>query len=149
MNTIDRDAIRKRIANCKTYNFGMRDADTLAHEDAAAMLALLDAQPAGWAVDRDALALFLFSRDFGKRNWADVQLGEQQVYTAEADAVIAHLALSAQEAAAEVEWEWVCTGNTYIHYVSTEAETVRHRERGYKIQKRTKAIPAGPWQEAK
>ena len=32
------DAIRTRIANCRTYNFGMRDANLLAHEDAAALL---------------------------------------------------------------------------------------------------------------
>jgi len=96
MNTIDRDAIRKRIANCRTYNFGMRDADALAHEDAPAMLALLDAQPAGWAVDREALMEAL--HDVGGIEGA---INSGMV----ADAVIAHLALSAQEAATDIEPE--------------------------------------------
>lgn len=33
------DAIAARIEDCKTYNFGLRNADRLAHEDAPAMLA--------------------------------------------------------------------------------------------------------------
>lgn len=35
---IDLDAIEARIRDCKTYNFGLWNADKLAHEDAPAML---------------------------------------------------------------------------------------------------------------
>lgn len=43
--TVDKplDAIKARIAGCRTYNFGMRYADQLAHEDAPKMTAALDA----------------------------------------------------------------------------------------------------------
>lgn len=37
-NMIDLDAIEARIRDCKTYNFGLWNADKLAHEDAPAML---------------------------------------------------------------------------------------------------------------
>lgn len=43
MTDLDLDAIRARIADCQTYNFGMRNADQLAHVDAPALLAALDA----------------------------------------------------------------------------------------------------------
>lgn len=36
---LDLDAIRARIADCSTYNFGMRNANTLAKEDAPALVA--------------------------------------------------------------------------------------------------------------
>ena len=36
---INLDAIERRIQDCATYNFGMRAADRLAHEDAPALLA--------------------------------------------------------------------------------------------------------------
>lgn len=38
----DLDAVRARIANCRSYNFGMRDADHLAHVDAPALLDRLE-----------------------------------------------------------------------------------------------------------
>ena len=40
---LDLNEIRSRITNCRTYNFGMRDADQLAHVDAPAMLEVLEA----------------------------------------------------------------------------------------------------------
>ncbi|KQW07640.1 hypothetical protein ASC66_01175 [Leifsonia sp. Root4] len=96
-------------------------------------------------IDREALALFLFSRDFGKRNWADVQLGEQQVYTAEADAVIAHLALSAQEAATEVEWanEFPVGGKVWISHASEQMARERASEPGRTLINRK----VTPWKE--
>lgn len=46
MSTPDLDAIQARITDCRTYNFGMRNADKLAHEDAPALLALARSQQA-------------------------------------------------------------------------------------------------------
>ena len=40
------DAIEARAANCRTYNFGMRAADKLAHEDVWALLDLARKQQA-------------------------------------------------------------------------------------------------------
>lgn len=40
---LDLAAIERRIADCASYNFGMRDADQLAHVDAPALLAELRA----------------------------------------------------------------------------------------------------------
>jgi hypothetical protein len=37
------DEIRARVRDCATYNFGMRNADKLAHEDAPRLLAALHA----------------------------------------------------------------------------------------------------------
>ncbi|MHA7210824.1 hypothetical protein [Arthrobacter sp. MDT1-65] len=37
------DDIKARVADCKTYNFGMRNADKLAHEDAPKLVAALEA----------------------------------------------------------------------------------------------------------
>jgi len=42
----DRAGIRARVENCRTYNFGMRDADCLAHEDVPALLLALEAADA-------------------------------------------------------------------------------------------------------
>jgi len=39
-------AIDARRADCQTYNFGMRNADKLAHEDVPALLALVREQQA-------------------------------------------------------------------------------------------------------
>ena len=38
---LDLDAIEHRIRDCSTYNFGLRNADRLAKEDAPALLAAL------------------------------------------------------------------------------------------------------------
>jgi len=62
-----------------------------------------------------------------------------------ADAVIAHL--SAQSVEDEVEWEYLCRGDGYSRYVSTEADAEKWRKRGYSVSKRTPAIEAGPWIE--
>jgi len=40
------DQIEARIRDCKSYNFGMRNADKLAHEDAPALLAMVREQRA-------------------------------------------------------------------------------------------------------
>lgn len=40
------EAIERRITDCKTYKFGMRNADKLAHEDAPYLLALVREQQA-------------------------------------------------------------------------------------------------------
>ncbi|WP_427017842.1 hypothetical protein ACQCSX_04305 [Pseudarthrobacter sp. P1] len=37
------DQIRARALDCRTYNFGMRAADKLAHDDAFRLLAAVDA----------------------------------------------------------------------------------------------------------
>ena len=37
------DDIRARVDDCATYNFGMRNADKLAHEDAPRLLAAIHA----------------------------------------------------------------------------------------------------------
>ena len=44
MSTLDE--IEARIADCKTYKFGMRNADTLAHFDAPFLLAVVREQGA-------------------------------------------------------------------------------------------------------
>ena len=44
MSTLDE--IEARIRDCKTYNFGMRNADTLAHFDAPLLLAVVREQVA-------------------------------------------------------------------------------------------------------
>lgn len=36
------DEIKERIADCASYNFGMRNADQLAHEDAPRLVAALE-----------------------------------------------------------------------------------------------------------
>lgn len=36
------EVTKRRIANCRTYNFGMRDADLLAHEDAPWLVELVE-----------------------------------------------------------------------------------------------------------
>lgn len=41
--TANLDAIDARVRDCQTYNFGMRNADQLAHVDAPAMVAALRA----------------------------------------------------------------------------------------------------------
>ena len=38
---LDLDAIEHRIRDCSTYNFGLRNADRLAKEDAPALIAAL------------------------------------------------------------------------------------------------------------
>ena len=43
---LDLSAIEARRADCQTYNFGMRNADKLAHEDVPALLALVREQQA-------------------------------------------------------------------------------------------------------
>jgi len=53
MNTEQLDAIQSRIADCTTYNFGMRNADKLAKEDAPYLLALAREQAAIIAAVRD------------------------------------------------------------------------------------------------
>ena len=40
--TLDLDAIKARIADCSTYNFGMRNADLLAKQDAPALVNTLE-----------------------------------------------------------------------------------------------------------
>lgn len=40
--TLDLDAINARIADCSTYNFGMRNADVLAKQDAPALVNTLE-----------------------------------------------------------------------------------------------------------
>ena len=40
------DGIQRRIADCETYNFGMRNADKLAKEDAPYLLAIVRKQQA-------------------------------------------------------------------------------------------------------
>ena len=40
--TLDLYAINARIADCSTYNFGMRNADTLAKHDAPALVNTLE-----------------------------------------------------------------------------------------------------------
>ena len=42
----DLDAIEARIHDCQSYNFGMRNANKLAHEDVPALLALVREQQA-------------------------------------------------------------------------------------------------------
>jgi len=44
MSTLDK--IEARIRDCKSYNFGMRNADTLAHFDAPFLLAIVREQGA-------------------------------------------------------------------------------------------------------
>jgi hypothetical protein len=44
--SLDLDAIEARRADCQTYNFGMRNADKLAHEDVPALLAMVREQQA-------------------------------------------------------------------------------------------------------
>ena len=46
---LDLDAIAHRIRDCSTYNFGLRNADRLAKEDAPALLAALKEAQAGLA----------------------------------------------------------------------------------------------------
>ena len=46
---LDLDAIECRIRDCSTYNFGLRNADRLAKEDAPALLAALKEARAGLA----------------------------------------------------------------------------------------------------
>jgi hypothetical protein len=58
----DRAGIRARIDNCRTYNFGMRDADRLAHEDAETLLAALGALEAQLAAIEKLLEKPIFLR---------------------------------------------------------------------------------------
>lgn len=58
------DAIQRRITDCKTYNFGMRNADKLAHEDAAYLLAIVREQ----RVKLDALAAIAEAPDIITRH---------------------------------------------------------------------------------
>lgn len=58
----DRAGIRARIENCRTYNFGMRDADRLAHEDADTLLAALAAVEAQLAAIEKVLETPVFLR---------------------------------------------------------------------------------------
>ena len=58
----DRAGIRARIDNCRTYNFGMRDADRLAHEDADILLAALAAVEAQLAAIEKVLEAPVFLR---------------------------------------------------------------------------------------
>ena len=51
---LDLDAIAHRIRDCSTYNFGLRNADRLAKEDAPALLAALKEARAGLADAWDA-----------------------------------------------------------------------------------------------
>ena len=58
----DRAGIGARIDNCRTYNFGMRDADRLAHEDADILLAALAAVEAQLAAIEKVLETPVFHR---------------------------------------------------------------------------------------
>jgi len=62
LNSEDRAGIRARIENCRTYNFGMRDADRLAHEDADTLLAALAAVEAQIAAIEKLLENPIFLR---------------------------------------------------------------------------------------
>ena len=63
------DAIEARAANCRTYNFGMRAADKLAHEDVWDLLDLARKQQA--ALDRaESLAKYLDGLADGDKHYA-------------------------------------------------------------------------------
>jgi hypothetical protein len=54
---LDLDAIEARRADCQTYNFGLRNADKLAHEDVPALLALVREQQATILAQAEELEL--------------------------------------------------------------------------------------------
>jgi len=69
MSTLDE--IEARIADCKTYKFGMRNADTLAHFDAPFLVAVVREQEAKLARVRALAEDWRYKGEFGWGAWQE------------------------------------------------------------------------------